>query len=435
MPPFAAAPPAMLQMNTRWAAPDDDELDSPVESICNMSLDDEAADGLPKPPPLQFKVARPQFDTRSSTDPSPTAPSQGYFTSPQQPPTSSGGRNRSPYSRSHLGSHSSGSSLLSAPVMTRAHSMPNPNISRPIETAPVTPYSPYSGSLSPGAPHSPMRSPRRVHSPFRQQQEEGYAPPRSPSFASGGPIESIQEDSELDITPRAAATLLPQPAALASFSRSASLRRRPASPLHSLANAPSPQLQHQQLPPTSYPVNIIDTTNSSSNTVTPTHHPSALSSASSSPALRPQTSSERFNEAYPSLHHYASTSSFSSSMPSSMPSTPTSMRSRSPSISSLDTIEDEPDMESEAIEQERVQRLKLAAERQERMERGEGAEGETDDGGCGVGVRRRSSLDVPRTGFGRGAGGGSSRDRERKRWSICGGERRGDLDLETIWED
>ncbi|KAK4977422.1 hypothetical protein LTR28_006933 [Elasticomyces elasticus] len=49
------------------------------------------------------------------------------------------------------------------------------------------------------------------------------------------------------------------------------------------------------------------------------------------------------------------------------------------------------------------------------------------------GEPRRSSLDVPRinTGFGfarRGAG-------ERKRWSICGGERRGDLDLETIWED
>jgi hypothetical protein len=27
-----------------------------------------------------------------------------------------------------------------------------------------------------------------------------------------------------------------------------------------------------------------------------------------------------------------------------------------------------------------------------------------------------------------------SRDK-RKRWSVCGAERRGDLDLETIWED
>ncbi|KAK5124676.1 hypothetical protein LTR85_001389 [Meristemomyces frigidus] len=435
MPPFAATPPAMLQLNI-LQPPADDELDSPVESISNMSLDDEATDSvkaLPKPTPL--KLARPDFNERSSTDPSPTALLQGYFASPQQRPTTSGGRNRSPYSRSHLRSKSGGSSLLSAPVMTRAHSMPNPNISRTIETAPATPSS---GSLSPGAPHSPMRSPRRVHSPFRQQQEEGYAPPRSPSFASAGAIESIQEDSELDITPRAAAAsnTLPPPAALASFSRSGSLRRRPASPLHSLANAP-PQ---QQTPHTSFPVNITD------NNATPIHT-SALSSASSSPFLGPQTRSSTstststsdtrfsFNEAYPTLHHYASNSSFSS-MPS-MPSTPTSARSRSPSISSLDTIEDEPDLESEAIEHERIQRLKLAAERQERLERGE--DPSADDGGVvGGGVRRRSSLDVPRTGFGRtggGGGGGGSSSREKKRWSICGGERRGDLDLETIWED
>ena len=29
---------------------------------------------------------------------------------------------------------------------------------------------------------------------------------------------------------------------------------------------------------------------------------------------------------------------------------------------------------------------------------------------------------------------GSSQEK-RKRWSVCGAERRGDLDLETIWED
>lgn len=404
MPPFAAAPPAMLQLNM-LQPPAEEELDSPVESISNMSLDDEAA----------FKSksstqARPEYNSRSVTHPSPTAFLQGYLASPPQRPTS-GGRNRSPYSRSHLRAKSNGSSLT-APVMMRSHSAPHHYISRTMETAPTTP-SAGSGSLSPAAPHSPMRSPRRIPSPFRQQQDEGYtAPPRSPGFASAGAIESIQEDSELDITPRAASYSLPPPAALASFSRSGSLRRRPASPLHSFAQAaPSPQ-QHA---PTSYPTNVTDA--------------SALSSTASSPALGPQhkttAGSERFNETYPSLHHSASTSSFSSSMPS-MPSTPTSMRSRSPSISSLDTIEDEPDLESEAIENERIQRLKLAAERQERLERGEPA----DDGG---GVRRRSSLDVPRAGFGRV--GGSSSSRERKRWSICGGERRGDLDLETIWED
>ncbi|KAK5003174.1 hypothetical protein LTR28_010501 [Elasticomyces elasticus] len=66
-----------------------------------------------------------------------------------------------------------------------------------------------------------------------------------------------------------------------------------------------------------------------------------------------------------------------------------------------------------------MKRAKVEKER----EREKGREGE----------QRRSSLDVPRTNTGsgfarRGAG-------ERKRWSICGGERRGDLDLETIWED
>ena len=72
-------------------------------------------------------------------------------------------------------------------------------------------------------------------------------------------------------------------------------------------------------------------------------------------------------------------------------------------------------MESEA-EAEAIERLKLAAEGEEEGER-----------------RRGGSLDVPR-GFGFGRNGGS-RTNEKKRWSICGGERRGDLDLETIWED
>ena len=58
--------------------------------------------------------------------------------------------------------------------------------------------------------------------------------------------------------------------------------------------------------------------------------------------------------------------------------------------------------------------LKAAADREK--------ECEAEDG-----VRRRASTDV----LGRG---GAMRDK-RKRWSVCGAERRGDLDLETIWED
>jgi len=97
-----------------------------------------------------------------------------------------------------------------------------------------------------------------------------------------------------------------------------------------------------------------------------------------------------------------------------MPSTPTSARSRSPSISSLETIPDSPDAEEAALEAERIAQLKAAAD---------AAEGGDPKG--------RGSLDAPARGRSLGFG---SRDK-RKRWSVCGAERRQDLDLETIWED
>ncbi|KAH9842258.1 endochitinase A-like [Teratosphaeria destructans] len=319
-----------------------EELDSPIDGLSHMSLEDEASDTLPTlPKPRPVALLQPELTARSSTDPSPSALLQSHFASPASRPTSSH-RNRSPYSRSHLRSKSGGSTL-GAPLMTRSHSMPNPHALQ----LPASASTPSSGSLSP-AP----RSPARTRSPTKEELGLGPPPPpRSPSFGSG--IQAIHEEQELDLTPR---SLLPAQAtsAMASFQRSGSLRRDRRRP-------------------------------------------------------------EAFNETYPSLHHFASTSSFSS-----MPSTPTSTRSRSPSISSLDTIEDEPDLESEAQEIERLERLKMAAERQERLERGE--DPDIDKEG-----RRRSSLDVPRS-FGRIG-------RERKRWSICGGERRADLDLETIWED
>lgn len=100
-----------------------------------------------------------------------------------------------------------------------------------------------------------------------------------------------------------------------------------------------------------------------------------------------------------------------------MPSTPISVRSRSPSISSLETIPDTPDAEEAAQEadKDRIARLKAAAD--------------AEDGGEPKG---RSSLDNPTRG--RTMMGFGTRDK-RKRWSVCGAERRGDFDLETIWED
>ncbi|OQO09900.1 hypothetical protein B0A48_04254 [Cryoendolithus antarcticus] len=348
------------------------------------TADDEAVEIIDARPKSRPSTAR------SSTDPSPSAILQDYFSSlPAGRPVSSH-RNRSPYSRSHLRSRSSGSTLQ-APLMTRAHSLPSVHAaSRACETSTSS-----SGSLSP-AP----RSPARVRSPFKEQQQDVYLPPpRSPSWyegttpSSGGGIESIHEDMELDLTPRAQQPL-PSPSTIAgaSFSRSGSLRRRPVSPLLNAANTSA----------SSFPASVIDQN-------VPIHH--LTTSSSSSPSL----GATKFNESFPSglsLHHYASNSSFSS-----LSSTPSSMRSRSPSISSLDTIEDAPDAESEAVEEER----KRIAERDESGEESGEEEG-----------RRRKSLDSKGAGFGFGRG---SVAREKKRWSICGGERRGDLDLETIWED
>lgn len=104
---------------------------------------------------------------------------------------------------------------------------------------------------------------------------------------------------------------------------------------------------------------------------------------------------------------------------SSVPSTPTSARSRSPSISSLETIPDSPDAEEAALEAERQAQLQAAAN-----EAAEGSDSSSDSKGKG-------SLDTPSRGRTLAFG---SRDK-RKRWSVCGAERRGDLDLETIWED
>ncbi|KAI0164849.1 hypothetical protein GGR57DRAFT_214597 [Xylariaceae sp. FL1272] len=131
-------------------------------------------------------------------------------------------------------------------------------------------------------------------------------------------------------------------------------------------------------------------------------YPGASSSAATSPSLRSDSLGYNFPSYCPS---------------SSVPSTPSSMRSRSPSISSLETIPDSPDAEEAALEAERIAQLKAAADA------AEGNDGNESKG--------RNNLDVPSRGRTLGVG---SRDK-RKRWSVCGAERRGDLDLETIWED
>jgi hypothetical protein len=136
--------------------------------------------------------------------------------------------------------------------------------------------------------------------------------------------------------------------------------------------------------------------------------PTALTSS-------PSYQSNKFNESISGGYNYPG-----SSTSSSVPSTPNSVRSRSPSISSLETIPDTPDAEEAALEAERIAQLKAAAD--------------AEDGDEGVQESKRiGSLD---TGFrGRTLGTSFGSRDKRKRWSVCGAERRGDLDLETIWED
>ncbi|MCJ1272422.1 hypothetical protein MMC21_000208 [Puttea exsequens] len=257
-------------------------------------------------------------------------------------------RPRSPLARGHARSRSSSSSL-SAPQMTRAHSSPVPNSAgRPLITRPSSPLGPT----------------LRHRSPMRKPTDEPFS-----SFSNQLDIDqTISENSELDLTPRATTTEIdsmpssPTPYSHQTFPRS---RRRPASPLHQI----------------------------SSSLGTPANSPrNTLRASTSTPTL----AGSSYNESYPSSYSFSS---------SSIPSTPTSLRSRSPSISSLETIPDSPDAELEA---EHIAKLKAAADQEEQREEG---------------VRRRMGD----------LGGRVARDK-RKRWSVCGAERRGDLSLETIWE-
>ncbi|KAH1545676.1 hypothetical protein KXX57_004408 [Aspergillus fumigatus] len=156
----------------------------------------------------------------------------------------------------------------------------------------------------------------------------------------------------------------------------------------------------------------------------PLHFPSATSitqptSSPSSIHSSPVVLGSKFNEAFPG---------YSTSSTSSVPSTPTSLRSRSPSISSLETIPDIPDAEDAAIEADRIAALKAAADRADEAE------------AAANGTRRRGTSDAlsPAGSSGSlrgGLGVYGARIDKRKRWSVCGAERRQDLDLETIWED
>ncbi|KAI9889337.1 MAG: hypothetical protein M1814_005580 [Vezdaea aestivalis] len=286
-------------------------------------------------------------------------------------------RNRSPFSRSHLRSKST-ASLLTPPAMTRAHSMPAADPSGRM----------LMSTTSQARPASPLSSSGRYRSPSRRVSEEA-ASLGVPSLPDIG--ENVALDPEMENTLRPYDPPYAQSSSTAGSSpyHTFPRRYRPSSPLRSLPA------------PTSVPSS------------TTTNLPRTPTSTVSSPLI----SATKFNEPYPIPTNY----SFSFLSSSSIPSTPTSLRSRSPSISSLETIPDSPDAEEAAIEAENMARLRAAVE------------SEADDDSDSSEPRRRSSLEA--SGGNRGSGFGFTSNQKKKRWSVCGAERRGDLDLETIWED
>jgi hypothetical protein len=305
---------------------------------------------------------------RRSTDPTPHSPlsplNESFSPSmPYRP------RNTSPYSRGHLRSKSTQSAL--APPMSRAQSLPGFNGAGQLLIAPQR------------RPASPVGSPSRVRTP-RKHVDEMF--PGLPNRS----LEDIREaatpsPSGDDLTPRAtersSSPVLGLPPN-SSYPRN----RRPSSPLRYLA---------QQ--------------NASAIASTPT----TPSSVTSSPSYQ----SSRFDSFLGASPYSGSLNYSGSYSSSSVPSTPTSARSRSPSISSLETIPDSPDAEEAALEAERIAQLKAAAD---------AADGVED-------LKAKAALEAAGS-RGRTLGAAFGRDK-RKRWSVCGAERRGDLNLDTIWED
>ncbi|PBP22888.1 hypothetical protein BUE80_DR006247 [Diplocarpon rosae] len=296
---------------------------------------------------------------RRSTEPTPTSPLSPISSSPS---VSYRSRNTSPFARGHLRSKSSTSAL--APPMSRAQSLPGFNAAGQLLASP---------HFQPSSPR--VRTPRKpADDVFPGLPTRGSREALRHISETGG----ISEDHTPRATERSASPVMGLPHA-ASF-RS----KRPSSPLRYLAQ----------------------------------QNATAASTAPSTPSFvtsSPPYSSYRFNDALLGTSYSGSMSYPGSFASSSVPSTPTSARSRSPSISSLETIPDSPDAEEAALEAERIAQLKAEAD---------AADG--DDS-------KTKISDAPGL-RGRALGTTFGRDK-RKRWSVCGAERRGDLNLDTIWED
>jgi len=233
-------------------------------------------------PPLYEQATNKKPPTvRRSTDPNPSSPLSPVSSSPSIPYRP---RNTSPYSRGHLRSKSSTGSL--APPMARAQSMPGFNAAGHLLSSPHQ------------RPSSPLGSPSRNRTPRKPVDE----------IFPGLPNRALKDISETDdtsdehtprATERSSSPVLGLPP-----STSLTRTRRPSSPLRYL-------VQHSITASSTAPTT-----------------PSSVTSSTS-----PSYQSSRFNDSFLGLNSYSGSVSYPGSYASSsMPSTPTSARSRSPSI-------------------------------------------------------------------------------------------------------
>ncbi|KAI5282628.1 hypothetical protein KEM54_002684, partial [Ascosphaera aggregata] len=161
------------------------------------------------------------------------------------------------------------------------------------------------------------------------------------------------------------------------------------------SSRPRPYLETESHYQTVYPP--IGGNSRSSNKYTSQSGRSEVSTPPSGPFGGQYALPAKFNEPYPNP---LTTPSISSS--------PSTFRSRSPSVSSLETIPDIPDAEAEAT----------ALDNEAAQDR-----------------KNPWAISAPTNFLGSSTPRFGNRKDARKRWSVCGGEKAYDFDLETIWED
>ncbi|KAI9171323.1 hypothetical protein HJFPF1_00805 [Paramyrothecium foliicola] len=285
--------------------------------------------------------------------------------------------------------------LLRKPLTVRRSTEPTPSPTSPSwTTTPTIPYRPRTTSPLAGS-HSRSRSTASLPPAMSRTQS-------MPGVSGSGHI--------LYLPHARPASPLGSPSRVRVPRKPADEAFPPSSPVRSSVLEPERRHQERSTSPSlGLPVNASNRLRRPSSPLRNISHPAA--GLYSAPPSTPSSISSS-----PSYRGYDTLSSSYTGTLSSVPSTPTSTRSRSPSISSLETIPDSPDAEEAALEAERMAQLKAAAD---------AADGDSAE------PKGRSSLDMPSRGRTMAFG---SRDK-RKRWSVCGAERRGDIDLETIWED